>query len=317
MRSYRPGLLFLPLLLLACSVRAQPPEFAEGVQQGVLEHAEINEASGLVASRRNPGIFWTHNDSGDTTRIFALTAQGANRGVWMLEGGAARDWEDIAVGPGPVDSLSYLYIGDIGDNNAQYDLVRIYRVPEPAVTDDAAGGVLRDVETIICRYEDGARDAEALLVDPVDGGIYLVTKREPSVRLYRLVDLDRYEAGDTALLEHVGTLDSIMLITAGDISADGGEILLKNYFEVYYWQRGESEGLADALSRPPLKLPYTIEPQGEAVAWGEGGFFTTSEEFQGIPAVMTWYRRLDMGVEESEEGETTGSVDLSIDREGS
>lgn len=313
---YRSGLLFLPILLLACSARAQPPEFAEGVQQGVLEHEEINEASGLVASRRNPGVFWTHNDSGDTTRIFALSTQGINRGVWMLGGAAARDWEDIAVGPGPVDSLSYLYIGDIGDNNAQYDLVRIYRVPEPAVGGDATGGVLRDVETIICRYEDGARDAEGLLVDPLDGRLYVVTKREPSVRLYRLADLERYQAGDTALLEHVATLDSITLITATDISADGREILLKNYFSVYYWQRGTGD-LAAALSRPPLVLPYTIEPQGEAIAWGEGGFFTTSEEFQGIPAAMTWYQRLDMSVERSEERETAGSVDLSIDREGS
>lgn len=314
---YRTGLLFLPILMLACTARAQPPEFAEGVQQGILEHEEINEASGLVASRRNPGIFWTHNDSGDTTRIFALSAQGEDRGVWTLEGAAARDWEDIAVGPGPVDSVNYLYVGEIGDNSAQYDLIRIYRVPEPAVASGATGGVLRDVETIICRYEDGARDAEALLVDPIDGRIYVVTKREPSVRLYRLVDLDRYEAGDTALFEHVATLDSIMLITAGDISADGGEILLKNYFEVYYWQRGESEDLADALSRPPLMLLYTIEPQGEAIAWGPGGYYTVSEELQGIPAVMTWYRQLDMSVEESEEGETAGSVDLSIDREGS
>jgi hypothetical protein len=316
MISYRPGLLFFPLLLFTCSVRAQPPEFAEGVLQGVLEHEEINEASGLVASQRNPGIFWTHNDSGDTTRIFALSAQGENRGVWMLEGVSARDWEDIAIGPGPVDSLSYLYVGDIGDNVAQYDLVRIYRLPEPAVADDATGGVVQDVETIICRYEDGARDAEGLLVDPIDGRIYIVTKREPSVRLYRLVDLDGYRAGDTALLEYVATLDSITQVTAADISVDGQEILLKNYFSVYYWQRG-TDDLDVALSRPPVVLPYTIEPQGEAIAWGEGGYFTTSEEFQGIPAAITWYRRLELGIEETEEGETARSVDLSTDREGS
>ncbi len=313
---YRSGLLFLPILLLACTARAQPPEFAEGVQQGVVAHEEINEASGLVASRRNPGIFWTHNDSGDTTRIFALSPQGEDRGVWILEGAAARDWEDIAVGPGPVDSLSYLYVGDIGDNSAQYDLIRIYRVPEPAVGTEQKGGVLQSVETILCRYEDGARDAEGMFVDPVDGRLYVVTKREPSVRLYRLDDLTEYEPGDTALLKHVGTLDSITLITAADISADGREILLKNYFSIYYWERGESEGLAEALRRPPHQLPYTIEPQGEAIAWGEGGYYTVSEEFQGIPAVMTWYRRIDLSVEEDRE-KSSGAPDLSIEREGS
>lgn len=294
MKIHRTALL-LPLFLLSCTARAQPPAFAAGEVQGTVEHDEITEASGLVASRRTPGVFWTHNDSGDTTRIFALSSQGLNRGVWILAGVTARDWEDIAIGPGPVDSLDYLYIGEIGDNNGAYDAIRIYRVAEPAVSAGATGGTLDGVAVITCRYPDGPRDAEALFVDPTDGRIYIVTKREASVRLYRLPQ--SAEHGDTVTLEHLATLDSLTLITAGDISADGGEIVLKNYFEVYYWQRGEGESVAEALKREPQRLPYTIEPQGEAIAWGERGYYTVSEEFQGIPAAITLYRRLDMSVE--------------------
>ena len=30
---------------------------------GLVEHEEIREASGIVASRKNSGVLWTHNDS--------------------------------------------------------------------------------------------------------------------------------------------------------------------------------------------------------------------------------------------------------------
>ena len=296
---HRFSSLICALLLVSCTTRAQPPAFGEGERLGELEHPEITEASGLAASRRTPGHFWTHNDSGDTTRIFALGPGGEDRGVWYLDGASARDWEDIAVGPGPLDSLSYLYIGEIGDNNGVYDLIRIYRSPEPVITEDSAGGVLQEVETITCRYEDGPRDAEGLFVDPVTRDIYIVSKREAAVGLYRLAW--PYSTTDTQRLERVATLDSLTMITAADISPDGSEILLKDYLVVYYWERRQGESVAEAMVRKPRVLPYTFEPQGEAIAWGaDGAYYTTSEEFRSIPALLTRYRRTPLSVERSE-----------------
>ena len=302
------------LLLLACSAKAQPPGFANGEDRGVVENDAINEASGLAASLRTPGLFWTHNDSGDTTRVFAMTDRGEDRGSWYLEGVSARDWEDIAVGPGPVDSLSYLYVGEIGDNDARYSTIAIYRVAEPEVGEGSDGGVLSGVETITCRYPDGPRDAEGLFVDPRTRDIYIVTKRERSVRVYRLAW--PYSTSETNTLEQVATLDGLTMITAADISADGSEVLLKSYFMIYYWSRGDDQSVGEAMSVKPEELPYALEPQGEAIAWGaDRGYYTTSEEFQGLPARMVHYRRLDSSVEERVDGAGgRGELDLRAER---
>jgi hypothetical protein len=66
-----------------------------------LKNPGINESSGLAASRSNPGIYWTHNDSGDEPFVYAFDATGESRGVFRVTGAQARDWEDMAVGPGP------------------------------------------------------------------------------------------------------------------------------------------------------------------------------------------------------------------------
>ena len=60
------------------------------------------EASGLVASRAQPGLLWAHNDSGGAPEVFAIGEDGSDRG-WSVAGAAARDWEDMAAGPGPAE----------------------------------------------------------------------------------------------------------------------------------------------------------------------------------------------------------------------
>ena len=45
----------------------------------------ITEASGLVASRAHAGVFWTHNDSGDAARLFAIGPGGSNEGEISLQ----------------------------------------------------------------------------------------------------------------------------------------------------------------------------------------------------------------------------------------
>lgn len=59
--------------MLACSLKKDIDEsdspFYQATSLGVLVNDEIKEASGLEASIKNPGALWTHNDSGDTSRI--------------------------------------------------------------------------------------------------------------------------------------------------------------------------------------------------------------------------------------------------------
>src|SRR5262249_23702109 len=109
-----------------------------------LENQSINESSGIAASRHNAGIFWTHNDSDDGPLIYAFDRQGKHRGVWRVKGAKAIDWEDMAIGPGPRQGRSYLYLGDIGDNSRRRNQITVYRVAEPQVTPKDSSSTVRN-----------------------------------------------------------------------------------------------------------------------------------------------------------------------------
>lgn len=277
-----------------------PSEFRFGERQlaGHLANDQVDEASGLAASRRNPDVLWTHNDSGDAPRLFALDATGRHLGVYTLIGAEARDWEDIAIGPGPEPRLDYLYVGDFGDNKARHDVKVIYRLPEPVVRRDqtAIESALGGVEAIHFRYPDGPRDAETLIVDPATADIYVISKREQAVHVYRAPFPQITDAVIT--LEAHGKLP-LNDVTAGDINAAANEVLLKTYATVHYWPRLPGQDLAEALQGTPQRLPYFPEPQGEAIAWHPEaeGYYTLSEEREGIPAMLYFYPRLDDGGE--------------------
>ena len=120
-------LVFSVVVALALDVYGPPSTIT------TIKEKSISESSGLVASRSTPGVYWTHNDSGDGPFIYAFDTHGDSRGIFRVTGAQARDWEDIAAGPGPQANKSYLYIGDIGDNNKTRDEVIVYRVAEPTL----------------------------------------------------------------------------------------------------------------------------------------------------------------------------------------
>ena len=107
--------------------------FAELHDFGEIENSHINEASGICPSKKNSNVLWIHNDSGDHSRIFAVNFNGVHLAEYYLSNSKNRDWEDIAVGPGPILGESYLYVGDIGDNLSIYGTKYIYRFIEPTI----------------------------------------------------------------------------------------------------------------------------------------------------------------------------------------
>src|SRR5262245_1539086 len=158
-----------------------------------LENQDIKESSGIAASRRNADIFWTHNDSGDGPFIYAFDRQGKHRGVWRVAGAKAIDWEDMAVGPGPRRGQSYLYLGDIGDNSRKRDQITVYRVAEPRITPKDSSSTIQNphetgvADVIRLKYPDGKYDAETLLIHPLTGDLYIITKmRGAPARVYKL-----------------------------------------------------------------------------------------------------------------------------------
>jgi len=293
------------ILPLKAQEKFLDPIFGERIDLGLIEFDPINEASGIAASRKSVGVLWTHNDSGDTSRMFALNIRGEHLGIYYLNGVVARDWEDIALGPGPDSNNQYLYIGDIGDNNAVYDIKYIYRVIEPDADTNQIpiDTTIYGIDVITYKYPDGNRDAETIMVDSQTRDIYIISKLESNVNVYRASYPQ--STTDTLILEHKATL-GLTGITGGDISPSGREIILKNYSNIFYWYRASGEEVWEALEREPIIVPYIMEPQGEAVCWEPkelGGYYTVSEEIFSIPAHLYFYPRLDSTVKVIENNE--------------
>ena len=272
-------------------------------QDAFLDDSRMDETSGIAASRANPGYFYVHNDSGDSSRFFAIKPDGHLRGIFYFNGDprlgslGVKDCEDIAVGIGPDSGASYVYVGDIGDNFSHRKYITIYRIKEPGLPADTSTSVparltigrLR-ADPLFLQYPDGPRDAETLMADPIDKLLYIVSKREDSVHVYS-TPLD-FRAHDTVTLTRNTNLyfsGKGKWITAGDISAKGDQILIKSYRKVYYWRRPAGEPVWKTLQHTPTLLPYFVEPQGEAIGFSIDGksYYTVSE---GVKPELYYYR---------------------------
>ncbi len=249
--------------------------FSERITAGIMDNTEIDEASGMDMSNIHENMFWTHNDSGDKARLFLVNTRAQYVMSCTLQQGTNRDWEDIVVARDPKSGTSRIFIADIGDNNAVYDYGKIYIIDEPEVQ-SGTDITVSNVDQIIFRYEDGQRDAETLLVDPLTGHIYIVSKRETMVNLYQITY--PYTFSDTTMAKKLISIPFTQIV-GGDISADGSEIVLKNYNKVWYWQRKKGTTIAETLIKKPFETTYIMEPQGEAICWSfdAKSFYTLSE----------------------------------------
>ncbi|MDT5158340.1 MAG: hypothetical protein QOH51_2697 [Acidobacteriota bacterium] len=265
-----------------------PSATVSPVLLATLEDRTITESSGVVASRRNPGLFWTHNDSGDGPFVYAFDRAGRRRGTWHVEGASARDWEDIAAGPGPEPGLTYLYAGDIGDNEGKREYVVVYRFPEPEVgTEDASTKsesphATAPAEAIRLKYPDGPHDAEALLVHPTSGDLYIVSKTPNGAGVYKLAA--PFNAEGVKTLERIAVLRGPdffgTLVTGGDISPDGRRLVLCDYAQGYELTLPEgSKNFDDVWQQTPVVVPLGARRQGESVCYRLDGaaLLATSE----------------------------------------
>jgi hypothetical protein len=258
--------------------------FLAGIPQGKLANPLLEEVSGLVASQRYPNRLYVHTDSGGEAAVFVLDTLGNELGRLDLSGLKNRDWEDIAIGPGP-NGGSYIYIAEIGDNEAKHEEIYLYRFAEPEQLQPISRIVIDQVKL---QFPGGPKDAETLLADPISGALFLVSKREPKNALYQ-VPAAAFEKG-SAMVEKVHEFDFNSSV-AGDISKDGSQILVKTYLAVFYWKRTDKQSLVEAVKAAPIRLPYVPEPQGEAIGFNFQGdaYFTLSEKRNGITPILYRY----------------------------
>jgi hypothetical protein len=265
------------------------------VKLAELEDKTIDESSGLVASRTTPGSYWTHNDSGNGPEIYAFDSNGRRRGVWKVTGATSEDWEDIAYGPGPKANTSYLYIGDIGDNTGNRTGLIIWRVPEPVIPASDNGSTVKNpvatepAEAIRLRYPDGHHDSEALLVHPVTGRIYLVTKVPVINPSIYAGDLPK-TPGETVTLQRLGEIDMPGMlggiISGGAVSPDGTRAALCDYIQGYEFVLPNPSAPFDSIWKQPMQVvDLGKRKHGETIAYRLDGkaIMVTSER---LPAPL-------------------------------
>ncbi len=263
---------------------------------GRLQRKEMDEISGIAASGINSDIYYVHNDSGDTSRFFAMLPSGHVKSTIYFKGDptelhGVHDCEDIAVGPGPAKGKSYVYLGDIGDNDAIRSYITVYRMEEKkAWASDSLSTA--DAVPVHLKYPDGPKDAETLMIDPIEKLMYIVSKRQDSVTVY--TSPLNFKPNSTVVLTKrcrifFKGLKLFKWITAGDISKDGRQVLIKSYTKVYYWKRDGNEPIWKTLQKPPHILPYEQEKQDEAIGFTPDGkgYYTTSE---GVYSPIYFYK---------------------------
>ena len=235
----------------------------------------LDEISGLAASRAHPGVLYAHNDSGDRARFFAIDEGGTLLGTFNVTNASACDWEDMALGPCPTGTC--VFLAEIGDNN---DCVRnatytIYRVEEPEVSVGSPVGTQSVIATAFpFKYPDGLRrNAETLLVHPVTGDLYVVSKSstDPS-RVYRFPN--PMTPGQVATLEEIGQVSyptGAKETTGGDIHPCGGRVLLRTYTHAWELRVDDRDRFEVAFAAIPTPVTAPLEPQGEAVTYRADG----------------------------------------------
>ena len=282
--------MFRVLVFLLSALNVFPQSYSAATTVGKIKNQAVTESSGLVASRTTPGAYWTHNDSGDGPFIYAFDTTGETLGVFKVTNASARDWEDISAGPGPQPNKSYLYAGDIGDNNENRSEIIVYRFLEPDLkpTDKTSTKkqprATEPAEAIRLKYPDGAHDAETLLVHPSTGNLYVMTKvafKNPVV--YEAAA--PLNAGAVITLKRIGEVrvPSIFggAITGGSISPDGRRVALCDYFQGYELVLpAESNNFDDIWKQKMTGFDFGKRKQGEAIAYRLDGnaLLATSEK---------------------------------------
>lgn len=264
------------------------PDYAAPEIVGTIKSGEITESSGLAASKCQAGVFWTHNDSGNSADVFAINAKGEKLGTWRVKGAKNSDWEDIAAFKNEANEC-FLYIGDIGNNVRTRGEFIVYRVKEPAISDAVKLSNKKNpsstetAEAIKFDYPDMRHDAETLLVHPLSGDIYVLTKRlSGAAGVYKLSK--NFSLTKTNRLEKIAdfTVPAIPngFLTGGDISGDGTRVVICDYFAAYEIVLPKaSKTFDDVWKETPSIVELGTREQGEAVCYAADGkaIYATSE----------------------------------------
>jgi hypothetical protein len=215
---------------------------------------EIKETSGLSRSTYKRKVLFLHNDSGDSARFFAVNRNCKTRAVISVRGVKPRDWEDMA--PGPDHTL---WFGDIGDNGESRPSISVTRVDEPRKI--PRNGERRSVggTTYTLAYPDGSHNAEAMMLRPRSGRVYIITKDRVAGAIYRAPKV--LTSRGTNVMTKIATAPNGL--SGADWARKGGRFVLRGYKSVFIYTK---------VGAQPTRIPVpTGHTFGEAVTWSRNG----------------------------------------------
>jgi hypothetical protein len=233
------------VVLAGCGKDADPSDLGGANPDGsvTISDPRIHESSGLAASDRHPGYFYTLNDMGNSPEVFLLRADGSTAAVLTLRGATNNDWEDLAVADGRV------YVGDIGGGKTDRSTIDVLVFDEPEELVDSSPSW----SPVELTYPDGAHNAEALLVHPGTDRIYIVTKDPLDGGIYAA---PRDPGSGDNELERVA--DAPPVVTSGAFAPTGDMFALRNEKKAF---------LFVSLGLHPRVIDLPESPQGESLTW--------------------------------------------------
>ena len=272
-------------------------------------HGPIGECSGIARSRTYPDVWWVHNDSGDSARIFAINSQGkviipswmtgeyygesavSGKTEWPgvpVHLAANIDWEDICIHDGQI------WISATGNNgNARRDLgVYVISEPNPAATPEVRPLVFYPV-----RYPEQTKypatqwhyDCESLAIDPITGTPFFITKHrvagrisaaESGANLYRLDTRFTDKMNDLKKVDH---RDDMLFATAADFSPDGKYLAVCTPVRV--WVFGRPASGSNWLTGGKVwvyDLPLPLTKQAEAICFDDNDTLRIANEQRDV-----------------------------------
>jgi len=206
-----------------------------------LSFQSIKESSGLVKSRLFKDVYWTHNDSGDHARLFAVTRKGdiikpdetgEYNGI-TIHDAINIDWEDITT-----DNHGNLIIGNLGNNQSTRRDLSIYIIKEPDPFQDLFAKVSLKVnfyypDQKIFPPKKMNYDSEALFW--AKEKIYLLTKHRGNryTKLYRFDSMNPLKQNP---LTYIGSFDIDGQVTGADASKDGNRLAVLTYRALWLFE---------------------------------------------------------------------------------
>jgi hypothetical protein len=277
MRAVILGLLAFGSAALAAGPAPSTRPDQPVIRLGGIEYEPLGESSGVVASRAQPGVFWTHNDSGNPPVLYAITATGKLLAEFPVRA-TNRDWEDISI-----DDQRHLYISETGNNNCRFDRIAVYRVDEPDVAPGAkpADNPLPVDRTWQLRFPGAPFDCEALFVWRGYG--YVISKHLDmrAATMYRFPLVDRQDRPFT--LQEVGRVPIRSPVTGADLAPDGSRLAVVTYTGPYLFRvDGDPAKACDPKNRP-TSISFT-HPHMEAICFVPPGLRAGGTALDGLLA---------------------------------